>query len=303
MKLHTLSHTSLFRLALEMQFDNSHLRFYIYTRCQLGESAVKIHHDLMQVWADAAPSYRSIADTTHQFKGGREPFSDFQRPGRPILSTNDEHCALVKSLLDENRHITMSEIAAKTGISTERVHFILHKKLAMRKICSRWVPHRLSPEQMLSRVNTSKEMIRILKGKCRHRNRHLENTITGDETWMKLYQVPCKSDNKVWMAVDEERPSVPRTAQGAKKHMFVIFFSCSGRILQCVVPHGQTVTGHWYQTNCIEPLSAKMQQSSSSSHSCTCSFFHHDHHLSTMTTLLRTLPTLCKMPSKKPASQ
>ena len=40
----------------------------------------------------------------------------------------------------------MRELAEAVGISTEQVHFTLHE-LRMKKLCARWVPHLVTPEQ------------------------------------------------------------------------------------------------------------------------------------------------------------
>jgi hypothetical protein len=39
------------------------------------------------------------------------------------------------------------EIAETIGISKERVGYILHKELDMKKLCARWVPRLLTADQ------------------------------------------------------------------------------------------------------------------------------------------------------------
>jgi hypothetical protein len=44
------------------------------------------------------------------------------------------------------------EIAETIGISKERVGYILHGELDMKKLCARWVPHLLTADQKCTRI-------------------------------------------------------------------------------------------------------------------------------------------------------
>jgi plasmid maintenance system antidote protein VapI len=49
-------------------------------------------------------------------------------------------------ILDE-RQMKVHEIAETIGISKERVGYILHEELDMKKLCARWVPRLLTAHQ------------------------------------------------------------------------------------------------------------------------------------------------------------
>jgi histone-lysine N-methyltransferase SETMAR len=76
------------------------------------------------------------------------------------------------------------EIAENIGISKERVGYILHEELDMKKLCARWVPRLLTADQKRTRMKISEQCLeRFNKNKadfvCRF--------TTMDETWIHHY--------------------------------------------------------------------------------------------------------------------
>ena len=56
---------------------------------------------------------------------------------------------------------------------------ILKKRLDLRKVCARWVPHLLVEEQKTQRLKCARELLKTYKG-CN--SRVISNLLTGDET-------------------------------------------------------------------------------------------------------------------------
>ena len=73
---------------------------------------------------------------------------DEARSGRPLDATDEEMCRKVRGLIYSIMRIPVEEIAQAFGISHSSVSIILHDRLGMRKLTSRWVPKSLSDEQM-----------------------------------------------------------------------------------------------------------------------------------------------------------
>ena len=55
---------------------------------------------------------------------------------------------------------------------------ILKKRLDLRKVCARWVPHLLTEEQKSQRLKCARELLKTYKG-CNRRV--ISNLLTGDE--------------------------------------------------------------------------------------------------------------------------
>ena len=55
-------------------------------------------------------------------------------------------------MLLDDREIKVRETAETIGISKERVGYILHGELDMKKLCALWVPHLLTADQKRTRI-------------------------------------------------------------------------------------------------------------------------------------------------------
>jgi hypothetical protein len=55
----------------------------------------------------------------------------------------------------DDRRVKAREISETIGISKERVGYILHEELDMKKLCARWVPCLLTADQKRTRIKTS----------------------------------------------------------------------------------------------------------------------------------------------------
>jgi histone-lysine N-methyltransferase SETMAR len=55
----------------------------------------------------------------------------------------------------DDRPIKVREIVETIGISKERVGYILHEELEIKKLFARWVPRLLTPDQKSTRMKIS----------------------------------------------------------------------------------------------------------------------------------------------------
>ena len=74
--------------------------------------------------------------------------------------------------------------------------YILKQKLRFCKVCARWVPHLLSNEQKLNRVNCAKKKNKTKTNKQTNQKKkkyehcdpnRLDEIVTGDETWINFF--------------------------------------------------------------------------------------------------------------------
>ena len=59
-------------------------------------------------------------------------------------------------MIEEERHVTYSEVEASFSISMTAIHSILLERLAVKKICSRGISHNLTEVQKEADANWSK---------------------------------------------------------------------------------------------------------------------------------------------------
>ena len=81
-----------------------------------------------------------IKEWYNRFKDGRTWVESDARSGRPSTSRNDELIDQVRTLVMQDRRVTVRELAEEVGISTGSVHFILTDDLAMWRVCAKFVP-------------------------------------------------------------------------------------------------------------------------------------------------------------------
>jgi len=81
------------------------------------------------------------------FWDGRELVEDDQKGGLPKSTRTGVNIAAVADLVKNGHQITSSMIAESLNIPNTVVLRILKEDLGKRKLCARFVPHSLTPEQ------------------------------------------------------------------------------------------------------------------------------------------------------------
>ena len=120
---------------------------------------------------------------------------------------------------------------------------ILKKRLDLRKVCARWVPHLLTEEQKTQPLKCARELLKAYKS-CN--SRVISNLLTGDETWVHMFEPQRRADNKQWKRKDKKCPCIAKRTISSKKTLYAIFFNSSGPVIQVPCPSGHTVTGRFY---------------------------------------------------------
>ena len=107
------------------------------------------------------------------------------RPGRPKTSVTKANIAAVKIVVKQDARLSVKDIASCTSISEGNVQTILKKRLDLRKVCARWVPHLLTEEQKTQRLKCARELLKTYTG-CN--SRVISNLLTCDQTWVHMFE-------------------------------------------------------------------------------------------------------------------
>ena len=120
----------------------------------------------MIVWYNGPQtiSMRTVFRWVKAFKAGKFSVEDDTRPGRPKTSVTKANIADVKTVVEQDARISVKDIASCTGISEGSVQIILKKRLDLRKVCARWVPHLLTEEQKTQRLKCARDLLKTYKG-------------------------------------------------------------------------------------------------------------------------------------------
>ena len=145
----------------------------------------------------------------------------------------------------------MQEIEELSGIHSSSVLKILRERLGLRKTCAHWVPHLLTDEQKQNRVRLASQVIEKYD-KCDPC--HLEEIVTGDETWIYHFQPNSKAKNEVWVSSEGDRPVIACCCKTSNRLLYAILFDLKGPVLQIPVQKGSSVTGKFYRESVLTQL-------------------------------------------------
>jgi len=116
----------------------------------------------------------------------------------------------------DDRRMKVLEIAETIGISIERVGYILHEELDMKKLCARWVPRLLTADQKPTRMKNSEQCLERFN---ENKTDFVRRFITMDGTWIHYYTPKSKQQSKQWTA-----PKKTRSVPSAGKVMASVFW-------------------------------------------------------------------------------
>ena len=107
---------------------------------------------------------RTVFRWVKAFKVGKFSVEDDIRPGRPKTSVTKANIPAVKIVVKLDARLSVKDIASCTGISEGSVLTILKKRLDLRMVCARWVPHLLTEEQKTQHLKCAQELLKTYKG-------------------------------------------------------------------------------------------------------------------------------------------
>ncbi|XP_026828418.1 histone-lysine N-methyltransferase SETMAR-like [Ooceraea biroi] len=198
-------------------------------------------------YGESAPSIRTVYKWFQNFRSGHMSTSDVECSGRPVEATTPEIIDKIHDMVMGDRRVKIREIASAMGISSERVHNILHQHLGMKKLFARWVPRLLTVDQ---------------KRNClfqRNPRDFRRRFVIVDETWIHHYTPETKEQSKQWVASGESAPKKAKIVPSAGKVMATVFWDSQGIILIDYMEKGKTITGAYY-SSLLDHLKTELQE-------------------------------------------
>ena len=132
--------------------QKTEIRSYIKCRVRLNIDSKQIFNELCGIYGPQTISMRTVFRWVKAFKAGKFSVEDDTCPGRPKTSVTKANIAAVKIVVEQDARLSVKDIASCTGISEGSVQTILKKRLDLRKVCAKWVPHLLTEEQKTQRL-------------------------------------------------------------------------------------------------------------------------------------------------------
>lgn len=187
---------------------------------------------LEKVYGRDTMSRTQVFQWFSQFKRGRKSVSSVRQTGRPAEVSNDVTVNTISALLAEDCSLNQRQIAALMGISQSTVQRIIRNDLQMTRVCSRWVPHFLTREQLDSRIAISTKML----ARYEQDPEFLNRIITCDETWVYHFDPNTKQESSGYRRKGDPSKKKVRQQKSVGKVMLIAFFDRKGMIYQHIVP-------------------------------------------------------------------
>jgi len=163
---------------------------------------------------------RTVKNWVAQFKRGDFSTCDAPRPERHKTVTTPQIIDLIHKLIVEDLRISAKSIAEQLGISRERVRFIIHEDLGMRKLSAKWVPKCLNTDQKRKRCQSSEQILEFFR--C-DPNDFLSRLVATDETWLYHYDPETKQQSMEWRHSGSPHPKKTPRAKFRWKNLASIF--------------------------------------------------------------------------------
>jgi len=185
------------------------INFFSFLQCKAPK---EIHAILQEALEEDAPSYAAVKNWVAELKHGDFFTRDAPRPRRPKTVTTLEITDQIHELILEDRRISVKSIAERIGISRERVGFIIHEDLDMRKLSANWVPKCLNADQKRQWCHSSEQSSNFFR---RYPNDFLSRLVTMDENWLYHYDLETKQQSMEWR---HSSSSPPKKIPSSKIH-------------------------------------------------------------------------------------
>jgi len=153
------------------------------------------------------------------FRDGRELVEDDKRGGRPKSTRTERNIAAVADLVKNDCRIASRMIAESLNFPKTVVLLILKEDLGKRKLCARFIPHSLTPEQREDRVTSCQGIVVMTVADKTFFNK----IITGDETWCFACDPERKRQISEWVGETSPRLKKLKFQTSRVKTMLINF--------------------------------------------------------------------------------
>jgi transposase len=224
-----------------------HINYFIKVMSLNGYSGTDIHKLLSTVEGENCLKPRRIQIIAKEFKDGREHVDRTLGSGRKTTSRTPQNIAIAQEMILENPLVSIRQIAGALGdLSTSIVFRLIHEDLGMSSVTARWLPHKLTENNLNNRVEGCRQLIDTFA----RRNMNQRLFVT-DEKWVYCEQHPPACTIHKWVPCDAvgpegDKPITARKTISAKKYMILVAANFSGMHYFEIMEDGGTINADRY---------------------------------------------------------
>ena len=217
------------------------VRDFVAALARAGKRRQEIKPLVDSAYGDKSLSISQINRIIKAVKEGKNTSDQRHTNGKKTTRTEDI-IAAVAAAVEEDRRITVRQLASRFGLTVGTTHAILTEDLGLFKKSARWVPKLLSPDQKQKRVELSADFLKLVR---RHSAAVLNNIVTVDESAVSFHTPETKKQSKQWTKKGQPGPLKAKVHASRSKQMVLVFFDAKGVIYTNYVPRGETVNADY----------------------------------------------------------
>ncbi len=166
---------------------------------------------------------------------------DLKHTGRRRSMRTDNVAEKIVSEIQNERRVTLRQLAKEVGVSKDTAHRILKKDLKYRKIAPKYMMRVLTDIQKNSRMEAAQANLALLQEDPSLKTK----LIATDESWVLTFDPRTKQADMQWIAPDQPRPRKALRSRSQKKTMLILYFDHKGVVWTHFVDEG-TVNSEIY---------------------------------------------------------
>ena len=183
-----------------------------------GKNASQIYDILKERYPDSYPRYSTI---TYHIRMNKLLWQHNKRLKNMKKLPNFRVMNIIRKEMEREPWHTPRSIEKETGIPKSTVHYHLTHYLGYHSVRTKYIPHMLTDDQKVKRVELAKELLHMLKLQKKKEYRYF---VTGDESWFYYRVFPKRK----WIKGNENGPQRPREKFDTKKVFVTIFWGIHG---------------------------------------------------------------------------
>jgi histone-lysine N-methyltransferase SETMAR len=130
-----------------------------------------------------------------------ESTSDAKRAGKLRAATDELHQEQLGQFLAQSRSWSTRQLSFELNVSKDSIVDMIHNVFNMKKICAKWVPHVLTPQQQAMRESIAASLL----SRYHSQRETFQRVPAIDETWVKCYHPLIQQQAKEWHSPEEPR--------------------------------------------------------------------------------------------------
>lgn len=227
-----------------MEYTKDKAYFFIETLRRCGFSATDIQSHLETGWPDEAMKLRQVQQLVKEFKeGSRTSFERNHGSGRPESDLRKQSIDIVSNLIEEDNNRTVRDIAHLTEIDKNMVHRIITEDIGRIWMHTKWVPHTLSENNKVVRIERCTDMIEAFDSRIVR-----DNMITIDEKFFYCRHLKPRHKIGSWVEAGGDVVQTARRTTMEVKFMAIVAISLRGQHYYEVLERNESIDSERYIT-------------------------------------------------------